>query len=135
MIAFLDACAVIYRVESVEPYLGKLKRALNRIEKESPAAVVAVSRLSLLECRIKPLRERDESALRLYQDFFTSPGLQIVELDSEVMERATLIRVEARVSTPDALQAASALSLGGEIRFFTNDPEFKRISGLRVELL
>jgi predicted nucleic acid-binding protein len=133
LIAFVDACAVIYRVESVEPYLTKLKAALAALHAREPD--IAVSRLSLLECRILPLRQKREGTLALYQDFFDSPGLRIVELDAPVVDRATIIRAETNLRTADALQAASALSLPGDVLFITNDEKFKHVAGLNVELL
>lgn len=133
MIAFFDACAIIYRVESVEPYLTKLKAALTALQARNPE--IAVSRLSFLECRVLPLRRRQEVTLGLYREFFLSPGLHIVELDAPVVDRATMVRSESNLGTPDALQAASALSLGGEVLFVTNDAKFRRVAGLNVELL
>lgn len=134
MIAFLDACAVIYRVEAVEPYLSKFKRTLARLHR-SGSPEIAVSRLSLIECRVKPLRDRDQTTLGLYHDFFGAPGLRIVELDPEVIDRATVIRAETNLTTADALQAACALALGEDVRFVTNDGKFKRVRGLDVMIL
>ena len=133
MIAFFDACAVIYRVESVEPYFTKLKTALTAMRARQPD--IAVSRLSLMECRVLPLRKRQAGTLELYRDFFSSPGLHIVALDPAIVDRATMVRADTNLGTPDALQAASALSLPGEVLFITNDAKFKRVPGLNVELL
>lgn len=133
MIAFFDACAVIYRVESVEPYFTKLKTALTALHAKEPD--IAVSRLSFMECRVLPLRKRQADTLALYRDFFSSPGLRIVELDPAIVDRATVVRADTSLGAPDALQAASALSLPGEVLFITNDAKFKRVPGLPVELL
>jgi len=135
LIAFLDACAIIYRVEAVEPYLSKLKRALAQLHRIEQPATIAVSRLSLIECRVKPLRDKDRTTLGLYRSFFTAPGLRIVELDARVVDRATVIRADTHLTTADAIQAASALSLGGALQLFTNDEKFKRVRGLKVVLI
>ena len=135
MIAFLDACAIIYRVEAVEPYLSKLKRTLAQWHRIEQPATIAVSRLSLIECRVKPLRDKDRTTLGLYRGFFTAPGLRIVELDARVVDRATVIRADTNLTTADAIQAASALSLGGALQLFTNDEKFKRVRGLKVVLI
>ena len=119
MIAFFDACAVIYRVESVEPWLTKLKAALKKLHAGKPD--IAVSRLSFLECRVLPLRKKQAETLAFYRDFFSSPGLRVVELEPAIVDRATMIRAETNLGTPDALQAASALSLPGDVLFITND--------------
>ena len=51
------------------------------------------------------------------------------------VNRATTIRAETNLGTPDSLQAASALSLPGEVLFVTNDAKFSRLPELKVELL
>ena len=135
MIAFLDACAIIYRVEAIEPYLSKLKRALAQLHGGATLPAIAVSRLSLIECRVKPLRDKDRTTLGLYRAFFTAPGLRIVELVPEIVDRATVIRADTNLTTADALQAAAALSLGGAAQLYTNDEKFKRVRGLKVVLL
>jgi predicted nucleic acid-binding protein len=133
LIAFFDACAVIYRVESVEPYFSRLKAALKTMSVKG--LDIAVSRLSFMECRILPLRRKQAATLEFYLDFFSAPGLHVVELDAAVVDRATIIRADSNLGTPDALQAASALSLPGEVLFITNDSKFQRVPGLKVELL
>ena len=135
MIAFLDACAIIYRIEAVEPYVMKLKRAFDNLERRHPRAAIAVSRLSTLECRVLPLRNRDVETLMLYDQFFNAVDLRIVEISAEVMDRATVIRADSRLAIPDALQAACALSLPGELIFFTNDAKFRAVEGLKLALL
>lgn len=136
MIAFLDACAIIYRVEAVEPYLSKLTRAFSQLHGgASPPPEVAASRLSLIECRVKPLRNKDRTTLGLYRAFFAAPGLRIVELAPEIVDRATVIRADTNLTIADALQAASALSLGATAQLFTNDEKFKRVRGLKIVLL
>lgn len=135
MIAFLDACAIVYRVEAIEPYASTVDDVLKRFHADDAAATLAVSRLSLLQCHVKPVRDRDQALLAKYERFFNVPDLAIVELDEAIVDRATLIRAEFNLPTPDALQAACASSLGAYTRFITNDPRFRRVAGLNVELL
>jgi predicted nucleic acid-binding protein len=132
---FLDACAIIYRVDAVEPYLSRLKAAISRLHAGSTPPGLAISRLSLLECRVQPLRKNDTPLLAAYEEFFSAPELRIVELDPEVVDRATIVRSRTNLSTPDALQAACALHLGDGVRFVTSDGKFKRVPGLEVELI
>ena len=135
MTVFLDACAIIYRVDAVEPYLSRLKAAFSRLHAGSTSPALAISRLSLLECRVQPVRKNDTPLLAAYEEFFLTPGLQLVELNPEVVDKATIIRAQTNLSTPDALQAACALSLADDVRFVTSDGKFKRVAGLNVELL
>lgn len=132
MSVFLDASAVIYWVESPDPFHAALISLLRQIHEEHTSAGVAVSRLSILECFVKPLRQRDQGLIRDYKDFFSRKDAMIVELSPAVIERAALIRAERNLSTPDALQAACALSLGSDVVFVTGDDAFGKVPGLTV---
>jgi predicted nucleic acid-binding protein len=130
MIVFLDSSALIYYFEGAPPYRQAVVAALAEIKAFDAAAQVAVSRLGVMECRVKPLRERDVALLAQYEAFFVQ--VQIVELEAAIVTRATDIRATTALKTPDALQAASALSLGADCVFLTGDAGFTRISGLNV---
>jgi len=43
------------------------------------------------------------------------------------------LRAVLNLSTPDALQAASALQIAGPVRLFSNDRRLAKIPGLMVE--
>jgi predicted nucleic acid-binding protein len=58
-----------------------------------------------------------------------------VELDRDVVELATAIRVRHGLRTPDALQAASCLQLGADHLLLTGDASFQRVQGLNVAVL
>ena len=135
MILFYDACAVIYQVEAAHPYYLRLEELASRLRKQHADARVAVSALSLMECRVKPLHAKDEQRLKRFDEFFGLEGLLIVPLDTAVILQATEVRARTSLRTPDAIQAACALSIGDDVTFLTNDPEFRRVAGLRVELL
>ncbi|NBW63870.1 MAG: PIN domain-containing protein [Synechococcaceae bacterium WB4_1_0192] len=96
---------------------------------------LAISRLSWLECRVGPLRRRDAEALARFDAFFLHPDLEWVELSPAVVERATLLRAELNLRTPDALQAASCLQLGADAVMVTGDAGFQRVPTLRLALV
>lgn len=135
MIAFFDASALIYLLEGAEPFASKLRLDLTRTAKKHPDLQVAVSRLSWLECRIRPMRDNDHATLAAFDDFFVRPDLVWVELSKDVVELATTIRVKHGSRVPDALQAACCLQLGPNHLFFTGDAGFRRVLGLKVRLL
>jgi len=132
LIAFFDANALIYLIEGAEPFAGRVRASLARAEAEHSGLEAAVSRLSWLECRIRPMRMNDHAALAGYDAFFSRPDLNWVELSRDVVELATVIRVHHGLRTPDALQAACCLQLGPDHLFFTGDEGFKRVAGLNV---
>ena len=130
---FLDACALIYRFEGAAEFRTAAVELIAQLTVAQPVVELAVSRLSVLECRVKPLREGDGALLKRYDDFFAA--VNIVELRPAVVELATDLRVRYGLKTPDALQAACALSLPGETFFVTGDLAFAKVSGLDVRLI
>ena len=135
MTLFLDANIIIYRVEAVEPFNRQVLDAVQELVALHPHAGFAVSRLSMMECLVKPLRDQNSADVERYRGFFASAGLQIVEISSLVLETATLLRARHGLRTPDAIQAASALSIKGAVTFLTGDKQFSRVPGLNVRLV
>ncbi len=134
MILFLDANILIWRFEGLSPFYIAARVALDELVKAHADASLAVSRLSWLECRIKPLRDRDLVLLARYEELFAS-GIRIVELSAEVVDQAAALRARHNLKTPDALQAASALNLPGPLTFITGDSTFTRVPGLNVRVV
>lgn len=133
MIVFLDSSALIYYFEGAAVFRQAVIDVLNTVKRNFPQAQVAVSRLGVMECRVKPLRDGDKVLLARYEEFFQQ--VQIIELSAAVVDAATQLRAGARLKTPDALQAASALSIGGACSFVTGDSAFKKVAGLDVLLV
>lgn len=135
MIVLLDACAIIYQVEGVAPFQARLAALLGALRTAEPDLRLAVSRLSWIECRTKPLRERQSAVLERYDAFLGAADLVVVEITAEIIDIATALRADHGLRTPDSIQAASAVALGADTAFVTNDPTFARIRGLEVKLL
>jgi predicted nucleic acid-binding protein len=134
VILFLDACIVIYWIEAPAPFHTRLMERLRALRKEAPDAVFAVSRLSWLECMVKPFRDKDQALADEYRAFFDAGQLTVVELTAAVVERAAVLRANHGLRTPDALQASSALELADDVLFLTNDRRLQKVPGLRVEI-
>lgn len=132
MILFFDASALIYRFEGMPAFQSAAVTLVAELLQAHPEARPAVSRLSLLECRVKPLREKDRALLARYKRFFADPELQIVELDGRVIDLATRLRAKDGLKTPDALHAAYALAIPRPVSFITGDAGFERVKGLQV---
>ena len=130
VIVFLDSSALIYYFEGAPPYRDAVLEALREIKALNPEAIVAISRLGVMECRVKPLREGNLALLALYDAFFKQAV--IVELSAVVVDVATHLRVSTALKTPDALQAASALSFATACTFVTGDAGFARVPQLVV---
>ncbi len=128
VISFLDSSALIYYFEGSASGREAVVQVLREIKFENPNAALVVSRLGVMECRVKPLRTANNDLLARYDAFFKQ--VQIVELSAPVVEIATQLRASVGLKTPDALQAASALSLVGSCTFITGDAGFARVPGL-----
>lgn len=70
-----------------------------------------------------------------FDAFFARSDLVWIELTKDVVELAAAIRVQTGLKTPDALQAASCLQLGGDHTFLTGDAGFRRVAGLNTKVL
>ena len=132
---FLDASAIIYIVEAIEPWYGRLQEIINKFLQNYGRTEIAVSALSLLECRVKPMREDNQTLLERYNVFFNRPRLNIQTLNFRVIEQATFLRAQYGLKTPDALQAANAICLPEKVLFITGDRRFVKIAGLQVEII
>lgn len=135
MTLFLDANIIIYRVEAVEPFNRQVLAMVKELVALHPNAKFAVSRLSMMECLVKPLRDQNNIDIERYRGFFSSTGLQIVEVNSQVLETATLLRARHGLRTPDAIQAASAMLIKGPVTLLTGDRQFSKVPGLNVRLV
>ena len=135
MIAFFDASALIYLIEANEPFASKVRRELAATAARHPNLGSAVSRLTWLEYRVRPMRTNDHVLLAEFDAFFARPDLIWVELTRKVVELAAAIRAKHGLRTPDSLQAASCLQLATDHLFLTGDAGFKRVAGLNVKAL
>lgn len=132
---FLDANIIIYQVESVPAFRDEVRTVITDIVAQHPGSRFSVSRLSLLECLVKPVRERDVPIIERYRIFFSASDLSIVEIGPEVIDGALRLRATTGLRTPDAIQAASALSLTEPHIFITGDKAFSKVSGLTCRIV
>lgn len=135
MIVFFDASALIYLIESKEPFATKVRKELASIARRHPKITTALSRLTWLECRVGPMKSNDAATLMAFDQFFSNADLRWVELTRDVVELATVIRVRHGLRTPDALQAASCMQIGSDHLFLSGDAAFQRVAGLNVKML
>lgn len=131
-VVFLDASAIIDLLEGDAAAQAAVREVLTMLHRPEDPPDLAVSALSRLECRVRPIRKGDDDGLAKFDAFFADPGLTVVPLANEVVDHATELRARHGLRTPDALQAASALALADEPEFVTGDGDFNRVSALRV---
>lgn len=132
---FLDACVVIYLVEGNLAFASRVRAAIDGLRARHPDASVAVSEISRLQCRVRPLREGDMTGVGMFDRFFASAGVEMCPIGQDIIDLATQVRARTGLRTPDALQAATCLALPAPRRFMTADAAFRRVAGLDVVLV
>jgi predicted nucleic acid-binding protein len=133
MKALYLALLASYLIEGQPELRAAVSRRLESVRAD-PDGKLLTSRLSLLECRTKPLREHDAGVLAAYDAFFAATRMVIVELSAAVIDRATELRARHGLKTPDALHVAAALEAGADA-FVTGDEGIKRCSEIAVDLV
>ena len=128
LLIYLDTAPLIYLVEHVPHYAEIVAKRLSSTD------TVVISDLTRLECRVKPLREGDNSVLDDFDRFFNESVGAILMLSREVMDRATDIRAYYRFKTPDAIHLAAANVSGCDV-FLTNDRRLEGFTELPIEVL
>ena len=85
MRVYLDANPIIYSIEGVPEFRAA---ALAWIEQaEAAGGAVITSRLSALECRVKPLRDGNTELLARFEGFLAREGLALAGITAEVVDR------------------------------------------------
>lgn len=129
MRVYLDSAPIIYLVENVSPYVNRL------IEKLSSEDMCQIcSDLSRLECRMKPLRDRESALVNAFDTYFDEIIGETVPLSRTVIDRATEIRARYGFKTPDALHLASAIIAQCDL-FLTNDKQLQKFNEITVEVV
>ncbi len=122
---YVDSGIVIRLIEGADRVRIPIESRLRAI----PIAerFMATSRLSMMECRCKPLRENHSKILNLYDAFFVQRKLRLREIDAAVVDEATRVRAAVGLKVPDAIHAATAM-LAGVAEFWTTDQDFFEMS-------
>ena len=129
---YIDANAIIYSVERIEPYRELLAPMWH--EAGAGRFALASSELVVLETLIKPLREGNARLEMLFRSIFAAAEMDLIPATLAIWEDAARIRAVTGLKTPDALHAATALQAECTL-FVTNDGDFRRVEGLPVAVL
>ena len=129
---YADANVVIRLLEGDTVTRAPLEARLNPLR--GTGRFILTSRLTRLECRVKPMRSKDTAVLALYDSFFIGTEVEVLEITAAVVEKATELRATLNVKTPDAIHLASAI-LAGATAFISGDQLLARCKELPVEIL
>lgn len=124
---YLDSSIVIYLVEKISDYRNKV------IDLLPEDIELIVSDLTRMECRIKPIQNKNELLLEEY-DLFFQDSVDIISLTKEILDKATIIRAEYFFKTPDSIHLATAIVSNADA-FITNDKRsnsFKEVKIIQI---
>jgi predicted nucleic acid-binding protein len=129
----LDTSIFIYQVEENKKYFHLTDSIFAWLE--GPRAQAVTSTITLLELLVQPYRLGDiDRVNKFYALLSTFPHLEWVAPTLEIVDMGARVRAECNLRTPDAIQAATAVS-GEATGFISNDGGFKRVAALEVILL
>jgi len=130
---YVDANTIIYRVEAVQPYLQVTQPLWDALDRGTQ--LVVTSELSLLEVLVKPLQQSNLLLQQLFEGIlYGTPGLTCVPITRQILETAANLRATINIKAPDAIHAATALTMGCT-QFVTNDPAFRRVFNVKAAIL
>ncbi len=131
-LVYLDANGLIYSVERVEPYRTLLEPLWQAAQ--DGAVTIVSSPILIVEALVKPLRDGNTEIEMQYRELFEANAVRFLDASFPVFEDAARLRAVARLTTPDAIHAATALRAGCSL-FVTNDADFRRVVNLSVTIL
>jgi predicted nucleic acid-binding protein len=115
MRVYLDSCMLIYFIEHSPVYGMAIRAKLFGLRPR-----ICWTYLTRLECRTRPLREKNTALLKQFEDFFEYPNSICLGLENSTFNLATELRARHALKTPDALHLAAAIE-GDCEEFWTND--------------
>ncbi|MCL6753398.1 PIN domain-containing protein [Nostoc sp. CCCryo 231-06] len=131
-VIYVDTSVVIYTIEANPEYYSLLqplwlKFQLGELE-------IISSELILMEALVLPLRNVNISLIQAYENLLISSEVQLISISQTLLRQAANLRATTNLKTPDAIHAATALSVNCN-QFITNDKDFRNIPGLPVIIL
>lgn len=126
----LDTSVFIYFVEEDPQFLPLVDPLFAAIDAGRLEGVT--SGLTLLETLVVPYRAGDSSLAERYESLLTrSRGLHLIDLNRPLLRAAAQLRASLRITTPDALQLAAAVTTHCPA-YLTNDRALPAVPGLRI---
>jgi predicted nucleic acid-binding protein len=120
---FLDTNIFVYLLEDSGARGKRATEILNEISLRGDE--VFTSTLTLGELLVKPLEANDHALAERYRRVFRSPNVRLISFDEVAGERYARIRQDRGIKAPDAIQLATAATIGCEL-FITNDDRLTR---------
>jgi predicted nucleic acid-binding protein len=132
MLVYLDTVICIYAVEGAPAFQARARARLAVVQAAGDQP--AISDLTWLECRVKPIRLGDALAMADLEAFLTGSDVVRVPMPTAVYERACRARAVRNYKLAEALHLAAAVESGCGL-FLTNDHRLSSFPDVPVEVL
>ena len=129
---YFDSVIPIYLLDHAGSFHVRAAARLSVLE--AAGDFIAVSELTRLECRVKPLRLGDVISLAKFDAFFARPDARQTPLTRVAFDWATRLRATHNFKLGDALNLGAAIEGGCDV-FLTNDNRLDRCKDITVEIL
>jgi predicted nucleic acid-binding protein len=129
---YIDTVVAIYSVEWNPNYYSLLEPLWLKFQARE--LEIISSELILMETLVLPLRNGDRFLVNAYEQLLLSEAMQLIPISQSILRQAANLRATTSLKTPDAIHAATALSINCN-QFITNDKGFRNIPGLPVVIL
>ncbi len=129
---YIDTVVAIYSVEWNLNYYSLLEPLWLKFQARE--IEVISSELILMETLILPLRNADSFLVDAYEQLLLSEEMQLIPINQSILRQAANIRATTNLKTPDAIHAATALSVSCN-QFLTNDKGFRNVPSLPIAIL
>lgn len=123
----VDSAPIIYVLEGHPELAARFQPLFDRHAKGEVA--FAVTTITIAEVLAGPLNAGDEAFVKRYRAVLES--WQVIELSADIAESAARLRASLKLKLPDAIQAASAISINADA-LVTHDRDFSKVKALKV---
>ena len=129
---YIDSVVIIYTLQGNLNFYELLEPLWAKFQAGNIS--IFSSELTIPEVLVSPSRTGNRDQIGIYENLLFQSGIDLVPINREILLLATELRVKHRLKTPDAIHAATALSINCQ-RFITNDRDFCNIKKLPVVIL
>jgi predicted nucleic acid-binding protein len=131
-LVYVDTSTVIYSVEKFPEYVPLLAPLWLKLQ--AGEIEIVSSELILMETLVLPLRNSNSILINAYEQLLISSEMRLIPISQSILRQAANLRATSNLKTPDAIHAATALSVSCN-QFITNDKGFRNVPGLPVVIL
>ncbi|ARV59913.1 VapC toxin family PIN domain ribonuclease [Nostocales cyanobacterium HT-58-2] len=131
-LVYVDTSTVIYSVEKFPEYVPLLAPLWLKLQ--AGEIEIVSSELILMETLVLPLRNSNSILINAYEQLLISSEMRLISISQSILRQAANLRATSNLKTPDAIHAATALSISCN-QFITNDKGFRNVPGLPVVIL